>query len=104
MKDMQVPKNYLYSMAYYKLSLIVFFSMFCTLLNAQVSAVQFGRNRVQFKKFKWAYYQTPNFNTYYSQNGEPLAKYVAQIAEKELPDLEKFTEYALQRRGNIISL
>ena len=102
MKDMQVPKNYLYSEAYYKLSLIVFFSLFCTLLNAQVSAIQFGRNRVQFKKFKWAYYQTPNFNTYYSQDGEPLAKFVAQIAEKELPDLEKFAEYALQRRGNIV--
>ena len=40
---------------------------------AQVNTVEFGKNRVQFKKFKWAYYQTPNFNSYYSQNGEPLA-------------------------------
>jgi hypothetical protein len=57
---------------------------------------------VQFKKFKWAYYQTVNFNSYYSQDGEPLAKYVAQLAEKELPGLESFTEYGLQRRANII--
>src|SRR6476620_4227151 len=69
---------------------------------AQVSSVEFGKNRVQFKKFKWAFYQTDNFNSYYSQNGEPLAKYVAQVAEKELPDLESFTEYGLQRRANII--
>ncbi|MEO6289453.1 MAG: hypothetical protein ABIO76_06010, partial [Ginsengibacter sp.] len=68
----------------------------------QLNTVEFGKNRVQFKKFKWAYYQTENFNTYYSQDGEPLAKFVAQIAEKELPDLESFTEYGLQRRANII--
>ena len=69
---------------------------------AQVSTVEYGKNRVQFKNFKWGFYQTDNFNSYYSQNGEPLAKYVAQVAEKELPDLEAFTEYGLQRRANII--
>lgn len=79
-----------------------FFLLFSFSLNAQVNTVEFGKNRVQFKNFKWVYYQTGNFNTYYSQNGEPLAKYVAQLAEKELPDLESFTEYGLQRRANII--
>ena len=69
---------------------------------AQVNTVEFGKNRVQYKNFKWAYYQTENFNSYYSQNGEPLAKFVAQVAEKELPDMESFTEYGLQRRANII--
>jgi len=36
---------------------------------AQVSAVQFGKNRVQYQKFNWKYYQTENFNTYFSQDG-----------------------------------
>jgi len=69
---------------------------------AQVNTVEFGKNRVQFKKFQWQYYQTDNFNTYFSENGMPLAKFVAQIAEKELPSIEQFVEYGLQRRGNII--
>lgn len=73
-----------------------------TLIFAQLGTVEFGKNRVQYKKFKWAYYQTDNFNSYYSQNGEPLAKYVAQIAEKELPEIEGFVEYGLQRRANIV--
>src|SRR5665811_2580505 len=30
------------------------------------------------------------------------AKYVAQVAEKELPGIEAFTEYSLQRRANIV--
>ncbi|CAN5261432.1 hypothetical protein BH09BAC2_BH09BAC2_00790 [soil metagenome] len=70
---------------------------------SQVSSVEFGKNRVQFKKFNWQYYQTTNFNTYFSQNGgQEIAKYVAQIAEQELPSLEKFSEYSLQRRVNIV--
>jgi len=69
--------------------------------NAQVNAVEFGKNRVQFQKFKWKYYQTDNFNTYFSQDGLEIAKYVAQVAEKELPQLEEFVEYGLQRRTNI---
>lgn len=69
---------------------------------SQVNTVEFGKNRVQFKKFQWQYYQTDNFNTYFNENGMPLAKYVAQIAEKELPSIEQFVEYGLQRRGNII--
>ncbi|MFI5154553.1 MAG: hypothetical protein ACHQEM_00115 [Chitinophagales bacterium] len=70
--------------------------------NAQVNAVEFGQNRIQFKKFKWKYYQTPNFNSYFSQDGQPLGKYVAQLAEKELPGIEQAVEYGLQRRANIV--
>jgi hypothetical protein len=69
---------------------------------AQVSAVEFGKNRVQYQKFKWKYYQTENFSTYFNQDGLELGKYVAQIAEAELPGLEEFVEYGLQRRANIV--
>ena len=69
---------------------------------AQVSAVEFGKNRLQFKKFKWQYYQTRNFNVYFNQNGLEIAKFVAQSAEKELPFIEKAAEYSLQRRANIV--
>src|SRR5688500_12715422 len=69
---------------------------------AQVSTVEFGKNRVQYQKFKWKYYQTENFNTYFSQDGLALGKYVAQIAETELAGIEEFVEYGLQRRTNIV--
>jgi len=75
---------------------------FVSLVLAQVSSVEFGKNRVQYKKLKWQYYQTQNFNSYFNQNGQELAKYVAQVAEKELPQIENFIEYSLQRRANII--
>ncbi len=69
---------------------------------AQVNAVEFGKNRIQYKKFKWKYYQTKNFNVYFNENGQELAKYIAQIAEKELPSIETEAEYSLQRRANIV--
>ena len=68
---------------------------------AQVNAVQFGKNRVQFQKFNWKYYQTENFNTYFSQDGLEIGKYVAQIAEGELKSVEEFVEFGMQRRANI---
>src|SRR5688572_28169113 len=69
---------------------------------AQVNTVEFGKNRLQYQKFSWKYYQTDNFNSYFSQDGLGLGKYVAQIAEEELPSIEEFVEYGLQRRANII--
>lgn len=69
---------------------------------AQVNTVEFGKNRLQFRKFKWQYFQTANFNTYFYEGGKPIANYVMQIAEDELPGLEQFVEYGLQRRANIV--
>jgi hypothetical protein len=57
---------------------------------------------VQYKKFKWQYYQTKNFNVYFYEEGQELAKYVLQTAEAELTDIELKAEYSLQRRANII--
>nr|MBP9098843.1 hypothetical protein [Ferruginibacter sp.] len=71
-------------------------------VSAQVNSVTFGKNRVQYKKFKWQFYQTRNFNVFFYQGGQELAKFIAQSAEKELPELEASAEYSLQRRANII--
>ncbi|MEI6948532.1 hypothetical protein V9K67_15165 [Paraflavisolibacter sp. H34] len=75
---------------------------FCFSAHAQVNAVQFGKNRVQHQKFFWKFYQSENFNTYFSQDGLELGKYVTQIAENELHSLEEFVEFGLQRRANIV--
>ena len=70
--------------------------------DAQVNTVEFGRNRIQHKKFIWKFYESPNFYTYFNQGGLELGKYVAQIAETELPGIENQMEYSLQRSINIV--
>lgn len=83
--------------------MIVCLSVFMTMETAaQVNTVEYGKNRIQYQKFSWKYYQTDNFNSYFSQDGLGLGKYVAQIAEEELPSIEEFVEYGLQRRANIV--
>jgi hypothetical protein len=84
-----------------RLACVALLALFTGNSFAQVNAVEFGKNRVQYQKFNWKYYQTDNFNTYFSQDGLELGKYVAQVAEQELPQLEEFIEYGLQRRANI---
>ncbi|MGI8950903.1 MAG: hypothetical protein ACR2FN_04880 [Chitinophagaceae bacterium] len=69
---------------------------------SQVNTVEYGKNRIQYKKFQWKFYQSPNFNTYFSQDGLELGKFVAQVAEDELPSVENAVEYSLQRRANIV--
>ena len=64
--------------------------------------MEFGQNRVQFKNFKWRFYTTRHFNTYFSQNGLELGKYVAQTAEKELPSMEEFMEFTFRQKVNIV--
>jgi hypothetical protein len=86
-------------------SIFIFLIAYCLLpiaSFAQVNSVEFGKNRVQYKKFIWQYYQTQNFNVYFNEGGKELAQFVAQVAEEELPKIETTTEYTLQRRANII--
>ncbi|MEO7446443.1 MAG: hypothetical protein ABIT96_08460 [Ferruginibacter sp.] len=89
-----------------KVCRIIFFSLlifsFSQVSTAQVNSVMYGKNRLQFKKLKWQYYQTKNFNVYFYDNGQELAKFIAQVAEKELPQIETAAEYSLQRRANIL--
>ncbi|HEY8388498.1 MAG TPA: hypothetical protein VIK74_07830, partial [Parasegetibacter sp.] len=92
-----------FSPAKWKTGFMLIFAVGCVLsANSQVNGVEFGKNRVQNKKLTWQYYQTPNFNTYFSEGGLALGKYVAQLAEKELEELENFLEEGLQRRANIV--
>lgn len=97
--EMQDHKNRIHKKIFL---LLAFMVLGITAINAQVSTVKYGKNRVQYKTFKWQYYQTLNFNCYFYDQGQELAKYAAQIAEEELPSLERFVEYSLQRRANIV--
>jgi len=55
---------------------------------AQVKHVEFGKNRVQYQKFKWNITRPKILIVTSSQEGLGLGKYVAQIAEDELPGIE----------------
>jgi hypothetical protein len=94
--DMQMNMNRSIKLLFASFLLFPLFSI------AQVNTVEYGKNRVQYKKLKWKFYQSPNFNSYVSQGGTDMGKFVAQLAEQELPSIETDMEYSLQRRANIV--
>ena len=74
-------------------------------LNAQFyngSNMSFGKSRVQWSNTIWFYYRYDQFDTYFYLNGQELAQYTAQYAEKELPQLERRLQTSLNEKIQFI--
>ncbi|MFO7656439.1 MAG: hypothetical protein R6W78_05175 [Bacteroidales bacterium] len=78
----------------------------CLLVRANNSDAQFynghqmvfGKNRVQYNNFYWSFERYDRFDVYFNQDGKELAEYVADFARKEIPAIESFFDYSLDRR------
>src|SRR6202007_1665856 len=63
----------------------------------------FGQNRLQFRKFKWEYFDTKHYRVYfYDKTGRTLGRYVAEQAEVEISVVEKKLGGQFPKRFNII--
>jgi Tol biopolymer transport system component len=62
----------------------------------------FGKNKVQYKEFKWRFIQTKHFDIYFHQDGKFLAEYAGHSAERSLADLTNNLEYRITNRVPII--
>lgn len=63
------------------ITLMAFYMFYGTRLNAQFyngSQLAFGKNRVQYIDRFWSYYRFENFDTYFYQQGKPLAIFTAK--------------------------
>ncbi|WP_192823070.1 hypothetical protein [Rufibacter sp. LB8] len=78
----------------YRFLFLLFLAGLPTLSFGQITAPDdFGQNRIQYKRFVWQYYSTQNFNVYYSQGGQELARNTAEHAEKELKRITTLIGY-----------
>lgn len=69
----------------------------------QGTNMEFGKNRVQYREFSWYYYPSKNFDVYYYNGGESMAQYVYLHAESDLNDLQKYFDYSLDERIQILT-
>ncbi len=53
----------------------------------------FGKNRVQNRKFEWKYLSTKNFDIYFYDGGEQLARFTAELAETQFPYITDLIGY-----------
>ena len=58
----------------------------------------FGKNRVQYNDFVWSFERYEKFDVYFNQDGRELAEYASDFAKTEIPRIESFFDYALDRR------
>lgn len=79
-----------------KLFLLMFF-----LLSA-LGFAQFGKNKVQYKKFDWYYIQTDHFDIYFTNGGETITEFTAHAAEEALKSIQNTFRYRINNRITII--
>lgn len=63
-------------------------------LPAQLTKASFGKNRLQYKEFNWRYYSTSNFDIYFYDDGQELAKLTATHMEDEYDRITDLLGYA----------
>lgn len=86
----------------YTLLVLLSFIFVLNLSAQSPSLVDFGQNRVQYKKFKWQFQETENFRIYFYQGGQDIGKYVVLNAENILEDLSKSLDFRLDQKLDII--
>ena len=88
-----------YSKRFRSIGLFLIFQFFCLSSFAQFyngSQLTFGKNRVQYIDRFWSYYRFENFDTYFYQQGKPLAIFTA----KYFTEIRKSIEDKLQIQFN----
>lgn len=60
----------------------------------QMSIDDFGKNRLQFKIFHWRYLSSENFDIYYYDGGDQIAKQAAKYLEEEFEKVTDLLGYA----------
>ena len=59
---------------------------------------QFGKNKVQYKHFKWSYIQSSHFDIYFYEGGEYIAQFTASAAESAYLKIKESFKYSINHR------
>lgn len=72
------------------------------LLPVRSEAVQFGKNKVQYRTFDWKYISTSNFDIYYDNGSKYLAEFAAVEAEKALTHITAVVKFRINKKIPIL--
>lgn len=85
---------------------VFFLGLFtCTSSQAQFYnglQMEFGKNRIQYNDFLWQSMKFEKFDTYFYLGGKELAVFTAQVAQKNMDDLEKLFDYTIDEKIQFI--
>ena len=81
--------------------LLVLFTLCSLLARGQFyngHQMDFGKNRVQYNDFYWSYFRFEKFDTYFNQDGEAIARFTGEHADKEILKYEQLLNHKLNKR------
>ncbi len=64
--------------------------------------MDFGKNRIQYNEFLWQSMKFEKFDTYFYLGGKELAVFTAQVAQRNIEDLEKLFDYSIDEKIQFI--
>lgn len=68
----------------------------------QGSQNEFGKNRVQYREFLWQQFRFKEYDTYFYEGGEQLAKFTSRVAQKNILALEDVFDYTIDDKIQFI--
>ena len=69
---------------------------------ASAQPTVFGKNKVQYAEFDWSYIQSDHFDIYFTEGGEYIANFTADVAESSYLHISKSFRYQITSRIPII--
>jgi Tol biopolymer transport system component len=83
--------------------LVMFLVAVCLVPSLALSQYSiFGKNKVQYRKFDYYYIQSDHFDVYFTEGGEYLADFTADVAESALVSISKDFRYQITNRIPIV--
>jgi hypothetical protein len=58
----------------------------------------FGKNKVQYFNYYWSFYRFDDFDCYFNEYGQDIAKFTAEYATKKLAEIEDYFDFTLEKR------
>jgi len=74
--------------------LFLIFLLACPKAKGQKALEKYGKNRLQYKSFNWRYYNTKNFDVYFYDGGNEIARMASEYLEKNFSRLNDLIGYA----------
>lgn len=74
------------------------FLLLALVLAASAQDEDFGKNKIQWKKFNWSFLQTAHFDIYFYQDSYDIAKFAAETLESSYVAISDQLNYRLKKR------
>jgi len=82
---------------------VIFSTLFFIFTPQLLLGQYFGKNKVQYGSFNWHYIQSEHFDIYFTDGGEKIAEFTAEVAEASYQLLKEDFRYELADRIKIVT-